>query len=156
MGTPNRLDGDGWTRCAAGHKHWGRHGAAGLLLRAKDPAGEIRVLLQQRAWWTHHGSTWGVPGGAMASWETPEQAALREVSEEAEIELANIAIERVHLDDHGGWSYWTVIALAPVELEVAPLGHETAEMRWVSAAEVAELPLHPGFAVTWPLLDSSD
>jgi 8-oxo-dGTP diphosphatase len=144
------LDGDGWTRCHAGHQHWGRHGAAGLLLRTTDAGGQIHVLLQRRAWWTHHGGTWGVPGGARASWETPEQAALREVGEEVTVTLEVLAVDRVHHDDHGGWSYWTVIASADSPLVAHPKGHETAEMRWVPIEAVDDLELHPGFAATWP------
>jgi 8-oxo-dGTP diphosphatase len=147
------LDGDGWARCGAGHQHWGRHGAAGLLLRTTDDAGRVFVLMQRRSWWTHHGGTWGVPGGARASWETPEQAALREVSEEVEVSLDVLAVDRVHHDDHGGWSYWTVIASATHPLAAKPRGHEGAEMRWVAADEVGDLPLHPGFASTWPDVD---
>jgi ADP-ribose pyrophosphatase YjhB (NUDIX family) len=143
-------DGDGWIRCRAGHQHWGRHGAAGLLLRASDPDGHVSVLLQRRAWWTHHGGTWGVPGGARASWETPEQAAMREVDEEVEVILSGVAIDRVHCDDHGGWSYWTVSATVEMPVTAHPRGRETAEMRWVPTADVDRLPLHPGFAATWP------
>jgi 8-oxo-dGTP diphosphatase len=146
------LDGDGWTRCDEGHQHWGRHGAAGLLLRLTDEGGQSHVLLQQRAWWTHHGGTWGVPGGARASWESPEQAALREVSEEVTIELETVAIDRLHHDDHGGWSYWTVIATVDSPLIATPNGQETAQMRWVATDEVTDLSLHPGFAATWPLV----
>jgi 8-oxo-dGTP diphosphatase len=144
------LDGDGWATCHAGHQHWGRHGAAGLLLRTTGEDGQIQVLLQRRAWWTHHGGTWGVPGGARASWETPEEAALREVGEEVTVTLGVLAIDRIHHDDHGGWSYWTVLASATQPLAAQPRGHETAEMRWVLASEVDALPLHPGFAMTWP------
>jgi 8-oxo-dGTP pyrophosphatase MutT (NUDIX family) len=146
------LDGDGWIRCQAGHQHWGRHGAAGLLLRSVDPDGSPAVLLQRRAWWTHHGDTWGVPGGAMASWETPEQAALRELGEEVTMTLEGVTVERVHHDDHGGWSYWTVIATIPALLEAAPCGRETAEMRWVAVGDVPGLDLHPGFAASWPVV----
>jgi 8-oxo-dGTP diphosphatase len=152
MMAPRLLDGDGWTRCEAGHQHWGRHGAAGLLLRSTDPAGLTQVLLQRRAWWTHHGGTWGVPGGAKASWETPEQAALREVGEEVALILDVVAVDRIHHDDHGGWSYWTVIASTDRPLDAEPRGHETAEMRWVPESEVDNLPLHPGFAATWPIV----
>jgi ADP-ribose pyrophosphatase YjhB (NUDIX family) len=146
------LDGDGWVVCDAGHQHWGRHGAAGLLLRTTDADGAAQVLLQRRAWWTHHGNTWGVPGGARASWETPEQAALREVDEEVRVSLDGVEIEGMHHDDHGGWSYWTVMATIAEPLEAKPRGRETAEMRWVSVAEVTDLALHPGFAATWPVV----
>jgi ADP-ribose pyrophosphatase YjhB (NUDIX family) len=107
-------------------------------------------LLQRRAWWTHHGNTWGVPGGAMASWESPEQAALREVSEEVAVSLELVRIDSVHHDDHGGWSYWTVKATVTEALRAQPRGRETAEMRWVALADVDQLDLHPGFAATWP------
>jgi ADP-ribose pyrophosphatase YjhB (NUDIX family) len=152
---PRFLDGDGWTRCDAGHQHWGRHGAAGLLLRTTDDGGQVHVLLQRRARWTHHGGTWGVPGGARASWETPEQAALREVGEEVAVSLDVVTIECVHHDDHGGWSYWTVIAAAREAVAAKPRGHETAEMRWVPQDSVGDLELHPGFAATWPDLPLS-
>jgi ADP-ribose pyrophosphatase YjhB (NUDIX family) len=146
------LDGDGWAICHAGHQHWGRHGAAGLLLRTTDADGQVHVLLQRRAWWTHHGNTWGVPGGARASWETPEQAALREVGEEVVVNLDIVEFDSVHHDDHGGWSYWTVIADAQEPLRASPRGRETAEMRWVPTADVTTMSLHPGFAATWPAI----
>jgi 8-oxo-dGTP diphosphatase len=38
-------DGDGWVSCALGHRHWGVHGAAGLLVVTPDR----QVLLQHRA-----------------------------------------------------------------------------------------------------------
>jgi ADP-ribose pyrophosphatase YjhB (NUDIX family) len=110
----------------------------------------VHVLLQRRAWWTHHGNTWGVPGGARASWETPEQAALREVGEEVALSLEIVEIDSVHHDDHGGWSYWTVIADAGEPLTASPRSRETAEMRWVPTTDVATMSLHPGFAATWP------
>jgi 8-oxo-dGTP diphosphatase len=148
-------DGDGWIRCDAGHQHWGRHGAAGLLLRTAHADGTEAVLLQRRAWWTHHGDTWGVPGGARASWETPEQAALRELGEEVTITLDEVRVDRVHDDDHGGWSYWTVIATIASPTRAKPRSRETAEMRWVARDAVDSLDLHPGFAATWPLLTPS-
>jgi ADP-ribose pyrophosphatase YjhB (NUDIX family) len=146
------LDGDGWVACQAGHEHWGRHGAAGLLLRCSGADGDLRVLLQRRAWWTHHGGTWALPGGARASWETPEAAALRELAEEVEMALDGVTVERVHHDDHGGWSYWTVVATVTQLHQARPRGRETAEMRWVPTDAVAGLELHPGFAATWPQL----
>ncbi len=146
------MDGDGWTRCARGHRHWGRHGAAGLLLRHVDGAGRRWVLLQHRAWWSHHGDTWGVPGGARRSDETAEQAALRETGEEIDLDLTAVRLVDVHHDDHGGWSYTTVLADVPTLLPVSVSAEESADARWFAVDEVARLPLHPGFAATWPLL----
>lgn len=146
------LDGDGWTRCSRGHRHWGRHGAAGLLLRHVDDDGVCWVLLQHRAWWSHHGGTWGVPGGAIARGESPEQAALREVSEEVTVDLTAVRVTGRLDDDHGAWSYVTVLADTPERLAVAPFGGESTDVRWFPASEISLLTLHPGFAATWPQL----
>ncbi len=139
-------------RCSLGHKHWGVHGAAGLLVRAPDDDGIERVLLQRRAWWTHHGDSWGVPGGARMSTETPEQAARREIGEEVDVDLSEVTIDGLHTDDHGGWTYWTVLATAPHLVPADGQSRETAEVRWVRRDEVRRLPLHPGFAATWARL----
>ncbi len=156
MTEPRHLDGDGWVRCEAGHPHWGRHGAAGLLLRSEAADGSPVVLLQHRAPWTHHGDTWGLPGGARASWETPEQAALRETDEEVELTLAGVTIQRIFTDDHGGWIYWTVVASLPTPLEATPRNHESVRLDWIKLDEIAELALHPGFAATWPTIGAED
>jgi len=142
-------DGNGWARCAAGHRHWGRHGAAGLLLHAVDDSGVVRVLLQHRAPWSHHGGTWGLPGGARDSHEDVVAAALREALEEAGLDPAAIRTRHGFLDDHGGWSYTTVYADVP-----SPVGtvanEESSALEWVPVHQVDALNLHPGFARTWP------
>jgi 8-oxo-dGTP pyrophosphatase MutT (NUDIX family) len=139
-----RGDGDGWTHCAHGHKHWGLFGAAGLLLWHDD-----RILLQHRALWSHHGGTWGVLGGARNRGESPEQAALREAGEEAGVDAADVVIGGTYVDDHGGWTYTTVIARTGSPLVLDALTAETIEVRWVPAAALRDLPLHPGFAASW-------
>lgn len=149
-----RGDGDGWVRCAAGHRHWGRHGAAGLLLRDRD-GGRDRVVLQHRAWWSHQGGTWGVPGGARDSGETAVAAALRETAEEAGIEPAAVRPIGLLLDDHGGWSYSTVVGEQRAPVHPRPTGGESEDVRWVDTDAVSALPLHPGFAQAWPRLRST-
>ena len=62
-----RGDGDGWVLSDTGGMFWGRHGAAGLLLRAPLPDGTRAVLLQHRAAWSHQGGTWALPGGTLFS-----------------------------------------------------------------------------------------
>jgi 8-oxo-dGTP diphosphatase len=139
-----RGDGDGWTECALGHRHWGLFGAAGLLLWNGE-----RVLLQHRAQWSHHGGTWGLLGGARHRVETAEQAAGREAAEESGLDPRSYAVVGRFVDDHGGWSYTTVVARTELALAPSNLAAESIEVRWVPAAEVAALPLHPGFAATW-------
>lgn len=139
-----RGDGDGWTHCAQGHRHWGRYGAAGLLLWHGDA-----VLLQHRALWSHHGGTWGLPGGARHRAETAAQAAHREAAEEAGLVAGSYSITGEFVDDHGGWAYTTVVGRAAHPWEYGPLTGETIEMRWVPVGRLHELPLHPGFAASW-------
>ncbi|MFP5019986.1 NUDIX domain-containing protein [Pseudonocardia phyllosphaerae] len=145
--------GDGWVRCAYGHRHWGLFGAAGLLVRHHDdadPPGVDRVLLQHRASWSHHGGTWGIPGGALDPGETARQAALREAAEESDLDTAAAETVDEFVDDHGGWSYTTVVVRVPCAPPVAVRGAESTELRWVRADRLHELDLHPGFATSWP------
>ena len=85
-------DGDGWVISDSGAHYWGRYGAAGLLLRAPRTDGTPAVLLQHRAVWSHQGGTWGLPGGARDSHETPEQTAVREACEEAGLLAERVAV----------------------------------------------------------------
>ncbi|OBH87445.1 DNA mismatch repair protein MutT [Mycobacterium scrofulaceum] len=150
-------DGDGWVVSDSGAHYWGRFGAAGLLLRAPRPDGTPAVLLQHRAVWSHQGGTWGLPGGARDSHETPEETAVREAHEEAglpgELLTVRSTVVTAEVAGLGGarWTYTTVVADAAEQLSTVP-NRESAEMRWVAEDEVADLPLHPGFAASWQRL----
>jgi 8-oxo-dGTP diphosphatase len=149
-----------WVDCACGERHWGRYGAAGLLLlhhpattstetdqrRPSSP----ELLLQLRAAWTHHGGTWALPGGARGADETPEQAALREAEEEAGLSAIGIRIGEQVRHDHGTWSYTYVLAEIDGRPELTPADDETEGLAWVPVDRVAGYPLHPHFAAAWP------
>jgi 8-oxo-dGTP pyrophosphatase MutT (NUDIX family) len=115
-----------------------------------DDDGMVRVLLQHRAAWSHHGDTWGIPGGARDSHESFEEAALREAAEESGLDQGLVTVRQSWHDDHGGWIYVTVQADVLVMPSLRPIGFESVAIRWVPLAEVDVLPLHPGFAATWP------
>lgn len=152
-----RGDGDGWVLSDDGAHFWGRHGAAGLLLRAPRADGSAAVLLQHRAPWSHQGGTWSLPGGARDSHETVEEAAVREAHEEAGLTAdqlivrASVVTAEVVAAEGSNWTYTTVIADAPEPLATVP-NRESSELRWVAEDEVEELPLHPGFAASWERL----
>ncbi len=145
-------DGNGWVRCAQGHRHWGRFGAAGLLAYVPGNDGEATVLLQRRGWWSHHPGTWGPPGGARDSHESWVAAALREAAEECELPADQVGVTGIFRDDHGGWAYATVLADAAEPFAVRSANAETAEVGWLPDGEVGQLELHPGFAAQWPVL----
>jgi 8-oxo-dGTP diphosphatase len=146
-------DGDGWTECTLGHRHWGRYGAAGLLAVTQQVStrGTPYVLMQHRAAWSHGGDTWGVPGGARGSTESALTAAQRETVEETGIDVAQVVPVAEHVADHGTWSYTTIVATVPVRLPVVP-DRESIALRWVHVDEVTSLPLLPAFAAAWPAL----
>jgi 8-oxo-dGTP diphosphatase len=136
-----------WTRCRLGHRHWGPHGAAGLLLAYDGSA-----LLQLRATWAHRGGTWSVPGGAIERGESALHAALRETEEELGVDGAAVRTAGSRVADcGGGWTYETVLGVPAdpgAPLAVRDLA-ESAGHAWVPAAEVADLSLHPAFRAAW-------
>jgi 8-oxo-dGTP pyrophosphatase MutT (NUDIX family) len=151
---------DGWTTCAEGHRHWGRAGAAGLLLH-RDGAHGPEVLLQHRAEWSHHGGTWGTPGGALHAGESAAEGALREVQEELGLLRDDVVLGSRSIDDHGGWSYTTVLARPARSIEPADLrlDGESTGVAWLPLADLDEVDLHPGLAASLsrlrPLLEEA-
>ena len=148
MALLHRTDGDGWLECACGRRHWGRYGAAGLMLVRPDG----HVLLQHRAPWSHEGGTWALPGGARSSTESALATATREAAEEAAVDSAAFTPSHCWVDDHGPWSYTTVVAHATGPVEPRAADPESVELRWVRLDEVTRHPLHPAFAAAWPAM----
>jgi 8-oxo-dGTP diphosphatase len=148
-------DGDGWTECARGHRHWGLHGASGLLAVHHDDDGVPHVLMQKRSVWSHHGGTWGLPGGARDSHEDAVTTAMREAREEAALPGDRLRVQGVYRDDHGGWAFETVIAESAERLPAVCANGESDELRWLPLGEVAARKLHPGFAATWETISGA-
>jgi 8-oxo-dGTP diphosphatase len=145
-------DGNGWVLDHQGRRHWGRFGAAGLLVVDRRGPGGPVVLLQHRAAWTADGGTWGIPGGARDSHEDAVAAALREAHEETGLPAEAVRLSGDPLvDDHGGWSYTTVLATLVTDVALV-VEAESEALGWVPVDEVDRRPLHPAFALTWPVL----
>jgi 8-oxo-dGTP diphosphatase len=142
-------DGDGWIQCQCGNKHWGKFGAAGILIFRDIDSTRREIFLQHRAPWVHNGDTWGIPGGARDSHESVTEAALREAHEETGILSEHLTPLALFSDDHGDWRYDTVLAAADPRLLADAPNDESQEMRWVEVNEVTMLTLHPSFAKTW-------
>lgn len=140
---------DGWVQCGCGARHWGRYGAAGLLLSDGG-----RIVLQHRAPWSHHGGTWALPGGALRRDENAWQGALREAEEEAGIDEAAVTPVATSVLRHPDWSYTTVLARARGALGVSATDAESVAVSWVPIGEVDQRELLPAFADGWPTLRS--
>ncbi|WP_116026796.1 NUDIX hydrolase [Thermomonospora umbrina] len=145
-------DGDGWTRCTQGHQHWGKHGAAGMLIFHRDPAGGAHLLLQQRNWWCSGALSWCMFGGGRRPGEEPLAAAFRETAEECTLDPRRLRVHGLLTDDHGGWSYSTVVASADHMPKVKPASLETRRAAWFPLEKVEGLRLFQPFAVAWPKL----
>lgn len=147
----SRQPGDGWVDCGCGRKHWGLHGAAGLLVWRESPAGR-QITMQHRAHWTHQGNTWGVPGGALTDNETAVDGALREATEEAGLVPAAVRVRADRVLQHPDWSYTTVLAEAVDAWEPTITDPESHELRWIDIADLDDYPLLTAFAEALPEL----
>lgn len=143
-----RDPGDAWVVAPTGEKYWGRFGAAGLL--ALDA--QRGVLLQHRVSWSHFGDTWALPGGARHEGESARDGALRESNEEAGVPVDAVHARFESVLDLGIWSYTTLVADVAVPFEPVISDPESVALAWVPVDEVESLPLHPGFAASWPTL----
>ncbi len=140
-----RNPGDAWVEGPDG-KFWGKFGSAGLLVSD----GGRGVLLQHRAVWSHHGGTWGLPGGALHEGEAAVDGALREAWEEAGVPRENVELLFTSVWDIGYWSYTTVVVAAVEPFEAVISDPESLALEWFDPEDVAGLPLHPGFEKAWP------
>lgn len=141
----DRSGGHWWVKCTQGHTHYGENGAAGILLRHTDPAGNVRVLLHQRNPETDQAGTLGYPGGAIDDTETPEQAARREMAEETGLTDLPSAADQFVLD-HGTWTYTTFIIDVADAVVPDTTTWEASKARWVAPSEVGDMLLVGGAA----------
>ncbi len=154
-GEPRRPDGprdpgDAWVEADDGTRYWGRFGAAGLFAIDADRG----ILLQHRVSWSHHGDTWGLPGGARHQGESACDGALRESAEEAGVPAGAVRPRLISVFDAEVWTYSTLVADVVAPFEPVISDPESRELAWVPLDDVESLPLHPGFATSWPLLRS--
>ena len=108
--------------------------------------------MQHRAPWVHNGDTWGIPGGARDSHETPTEAALREAHEEIGIRIDLAEPIEIFSDEHHGWIYSTVISTAHPDLVAHEQNDESLQVEWVDFGLVTAKNLHPSFQKSWPAL----
>ncbi|MEN9344196.1 MAG: hypothetical protein RLZZ453_983 [Chlamydiota bacterium] len=107
-----------------------------------------KLLLLQRASNKSEPGRWGVPGGKLEKEETPEQAAVRELSEETGIFLARpsqvqyvgaLYIQKPTVD--------YVYHLLKIQVDQKPdicLSNEHENYKWASLKDLQEMPLMSG------------
>lgn len=117
-----------------------RRDGAGVLVVAQSTG---RVLLCQRADDIANGCTWSVFGGRVDGSEEPEEAAARELFEEAGIDIDGRELELIHERQKGkGGTYYTFVLV--VSRENKPkINDESSDFGWFDIDDLPE-PLHPG------------
>ncbi|MDN3359933.1 ADP-ribosyltransferase domain-containing protein [Actinomadura sp. DC4] len=138
--TEQGLSGDGY----AAPGHWGRHGAAGGLIRHIDGTGTDRYLLAQNgpAMRSNVGK-WQLPGGALNSRERPPEGFARETTEEIGVGqdfLDALSLQGFHrTEGPNGWAYTAMAIDSPTMVEPRVDGAETSAAKWFTRDELAEM-----------------
>ena len=108
--------------------------------------------MQHRVGWSHFGGTWALPGGARHQGEDAATGAIREAQEEAGVPDGAVRSRFESVLDAGVWTYTTLVADVVEPFTPVISDPESLELAWVPIDEVESMPLHPGFAASWPLL----
>ncbi|WP_431881969.1 NUDIX domain-containing protein [Micromonospora chalcea] len=116
--------------------HWGEALCADAIVTATDAGGTPRLLLIKRG----DGHGWAVPGGKVEANETPLDAAIRELEEEAGVDLdiwsardARVMPARYVPDPRASDEAWMVTV--PVLIH---LGDNMCCLPWLAAADDAD------------------
>ena len=103
--------------------------AAGVIER------DGQVLVTQRAAKAHQGGLWEFPGGKLESGESAEQALVRELAEELNIQVTQQSplIEIAH--DYGDKQV-RLFVFVVYDFEGEPQGLEGQPMQWIASADL--------------------
>lgn len=117
---------------------WGRRGA-GCLFQALDTG---RICIAHRSAYVEQPGTWGTWGGAIDGDESPENAARREVREEAGY-TGKMKLLPMYVFKHSsGFIYYNFLALVATEFK-PKLDWESQGYVWTEFGSWPS-PLHPG------------
>lgn len=117
----------------------------GVLVR--DRAGRLLVVRRRNP---PAEGRWSIPGGRVEDGESLAEAARREAREETGLDVeVGAVVGRVELAGPDGQVYAVTDFAATVAGGLEPVaGDDATDVRWVTRAELAELPSSPGLAET--------
>jgi 8-oxo-dGTP diphosphatase len=116
-----------------------------------DP--DNRVLISQRPQGKALAGLWEFPGGKLAPGETPEEALVRELKEELDIEVCLTCLAPFTFASH---TYETFHLMMPLYLcrnwdgEIVP--REGQSVKWVRASKLTDYPMPPADIPLIPFL----
>lgn len=103
-----------------------------------------RVLLAERPKGKAMAGLWEFPGGKVSPGESPEQALIREIKEELDIDVAETCLAPLTFASH---RYETFHLLMPLYVcrrwRGTPQAREGQRLAWVRAAKLEEYPMPP-------------
>lgn len=103
-----------------------------------------RVLIAQRPEGKSLAGLWEFPGGKLEPGETPEEALIRELREELDIETKTACLAPVSFASH---SYENLHLLMPLYVcrkwQGTPVAREHAALKWVRPQALRDYPMPP-------------
>lgn len=107
--------------------------AIGIILNSKN-----QILITQRALDSHYGGYWEFPGGKIEEREREEQALVRELKEELNLDVKEPVFWCKHQDEHDFYIYGVKEYTGQLKLQA-----QQTSYRWVNLREVEQFKFPP-------------
>ena len=115
---------------------------------------EDRILISQRPQQKSMGGLWEFPGGKIETGETPENALIRELKEELDIDVSESCLAPVTFASHCYDNFHLVMFLYVCRIwNGIPIPKEKQNIKWVAPSKLNEYPMPPADKPLIPLLN---
>lgn len=112
-----------------------------------------RVLIAQRPPEKQMGGLWEFPGGKVEAGERPEQALIRELQEELEIQVKEDCLAPLTFASHAYADFHLLMPLYVCRRwEGLPVACEHTALKWVRPKDLADYPMPPADLPLIPML----
>ena len=114
---------------------------------------DSRILIAKRPDGKSMAGLWEFPGGKVESWETPEQALVRELSEELGIKTWNSCLAPLTFASHAYEGFHLLMPLFVCrKWDGIVQPKEKQELKWVYSKELKSYPMPPADTPLIPIL----